>query len=69
MFAAHEAGRVCIPSVERMRGLEFAAEDGRVVWPPEEGDVEGETSRLGQMVGQPDDKRKGASRHSLSPNL
>ena len=52
-----------------MRGLEFAAEDGRAVWPPEEGDVEGETSRLGQMVGQPDDKRKGASRYSLPPNL
>ena len=48
------AGRIRILSAERMRELERVAADGEVVWPPEEAGVEGEISRLEQMVEQLD---------------
>jgi hypothetical protein len=37
-----------------MRELERVAADGEVVWPPEEAGIEGEISRLEQMVEQLD---------------
>lgn len=48
------AGRIRILSAERMRELERVAADGEVVWPPEEAGIEGEISRLEQMVEQLD---------------
>jgi hypothetical protein len=48
------AGRIRILSAERMSELERVAADGEVVWPPEEAGIEGEISRLEQMVEQLD---------------